>query len=230
MTFYRDHVYPQIVRMLGDPPAVRQIRQRIVRGAEGTVLEIGVGPGANFIHYDPAKVGKIYALEPNRRMVRMAERQGAGRTSTSNSSTFRASDPLGRRGGRYRREHLYALHHSRRGGGAARRRKSLEARGQAHLLRARPFPEPRTRRWQERSEPLTKWLFEGCHVTRNIPAPRAERLPHRTRRDGLSREVPQGLDALLVGAAVPFGSPGPEPPSSRASAVGVYLFVCRVRR
>ena len=31
-------------------------------------------------------------------------------------------------------------------------------------------PEPRIRRWQERSEPLTKWLFEGCHVTRNIPA------------------------------------------------------------
>ena len=75
MPFYRDHVYPQIVRVFGDPPPIREIRQRIVRGAEGKVLEIGVGPGVNFVHYDPAKVSKIYALEPNRHMVRMAERQ-----------------------------------------------------------------------------------------------------------------------------------------------------------
>ena len=92
MPFYRDHIYPQIVRVLGDPPPVREIRQRIVRGAEGKVLEIGVGPGVNFVHYDPAKVSKIYALEPNRHMVRLAERQRRGRTSTSNSWTFRGSE------------------------------------------------------------------------------------------------------------------------------------------
>src|SRR5204863_6604671 len=76
MPFYRDHVYPQIVRALGDPPPIREVRQRIVAWAEGRVLEIGVGPGVNFAHYDPAKVSKIYALEPNRQMVRFAERQG----------------------------------------------------------------------------------------------------------------------------------------------------------
>src|SRR6266550_3437461 len=37
------------------------------------ILEIGVGPGANFVHYDPTKVSKVYALEPNRGMVRLAE-------------------------------------------------------------------------------------------------------------------------------------------------------------
>jgi SAM-dependent methyltransferase len=79
MPFYRDHVYPWIVKALGDPPPIRAVRQRIVRGAEGKVLEIGVGPGVNFAHYDPAKVSKIYALEPNPEMVRLAERQ-RGRT------------------------------------------------------------------------------------------------------------------------------------------------------
>ena len=24
-------------------------------------------------------------------------------------------------------------------------------------------------RWQKRTEPLFRWAFEGCHVTRNIP-------------------------------------------------------------
>jgi ubiquinone/menaquinone biosynthesis C-methylase UbiE len=43
--------------------------------AEGNVLEIGVGSGANFVHYDPTKVSKLYALEPNLGMIRLAERQ-----------------------------------------------------------------------------------------------------------------------------------------------------------
>lgn len=31
-------------------------------------------------------------------------------------------------------------------------------------------PGVRVRRWQKRIEPLFQWAFEGCHVTRNIPA------------------------------------------------------------
>jgi ubiquinone/menaquinone biosynthesis C-methylase UbiE len=30
-------------------------------------------------------------------------------------------------------------------------------------------PDANVRRWQERTEPLFKWAFEGCHVTRDIP-------------------------------------------------------------
>jgi ubiquinone/menaquinone biosynthesis C-methylase UbiE len=41
--------------------------------AQGSVLEIGVGPGVNFTHYDPAKVTNVYALEPNPGMLRRAE-------------------------------------------------------------------------------------------------------------------------------------------------------------
>src|SRR5260370_23602717 len=31
-------------------------------------------------------------------------------------------------------------------------------------------PDPRVRRWQERTEPFFKMAFEGCHVTRDIPS------------------------------------------------------------
>src|SRR5262249_16216643 len=73
MLFYRDHVYPHLVSMLGNPKPIREVRQRIVPLAQGIVLEIGVGPGVNFRHYDPARVSKLYALEPNPGMVRLAE-------------------------------------------------------------------------------------------------------------------------------------------------------------
>src|SRR5260370_22313903 len=75
MPFYRDHVYPHLVSMLGNPKPIEEIRRRIVPLAEGTVLEIGVGPGVNFVLYDPAKVNKVYALEPNPGMLRRAEEQ-----------------------------------------------------------------------------------------------------------------------------------------------------------
>jgi SAM-dependent methyltransferase len=31
-------------------------------------------------------------------------------------------------------------------------------------------PEPSVRRWQEITEPVCRWAFEGCRVTRDIPS------------------------------------------------------------
>src|SRR5262245_9661849 len=73
--FYRDHIYPYLVDAWGDPLPIQKIRQKIIPFAQGTVLEIGVGSGANFPYYDPAKVKKLYALEPNPGMVRLAQKQ-----------------------------------------------------------------------------------------------------------------------------------------------------------
>jgi hypothetical protein len=70
MPFYRDHVYPHLVGILGNPKPIRKIRQQLVPLAQGEVLEIGVGPGVNFPHYDSEKIKKLYALEPNGGMVR----------------------------------------------------------------------------------------------------------------------------------------------------------------
>ena len=75
MPFYKDFIYPYLVDILGDPPPILKIRQQIIPQAQGKVLEIGVGSGANFIHYNPASVSRLYALEPNPGMIRLAERQ-----------------------------------------------------------------------------------------------------------------------------------------------------------
>jgi ubiquinone/menaquinone biosynthesis C-methylase UbiE len=75
MPFYKDHIYPHLVTLLGNPKPIRDIRQRVVPMAQGTVLEIGVGPGVNFPLYDPMRVSKIFALEPNPGMMRRAEEQ-----------------------------------------------------------------------------------------------------------------------------------------------------------
>ena len=75
MPLYRDHIYPFLVSKLGDPEPIRRVRQQIIPWAQGKVLEIGIGAGSNLVHYDPARVSKLYALEPNRTMIRLLERQ-----------------------------------------------------------------------------------------------------------------------------------------------------------
>src|SRR6266508_6017702 len=75
MPVYCNHIYPQLVRILGNPKPIRDIRQQIIPLAHGTVLEIGVGPGVNFVYYDPTRVQKVYALEPNPGMLGLAEQQ-----------------------------------------------------------------------------------------------------------------------------------------------------------
>jgi ubiquinone/menaquinone biosynthesis C-methylase UbiE len=40
--------------------------------AQGTVLELGFGSGVNLAYYNPARIGRLYALEPNKGMIRIA--------------------------------------------------------------------------------------------------------------------------------------------------------------
>jgi len=172
MHFYKDRVYPHLVTMLGNPKPIREVRQRILPLAEGRVLEIGVGPGVNFVHYDPAKVNKVYALEPNPGMIRiLAEQQRRGtqldvefldlpgeRIPLADGSvdtvvsTFTLCTIPGV---------VEAIRGIRR---------VLRPGGKFIFFEHGLSPDPRVRRWQEWSEPLFHLAFEGCHVTRDIPS------------------------------------------------------------
>jgi len=171
MPFYKDRVYHHLVTMLGNPKPIREVRQRILPSAEGRILEIGVGPGVNFVHYDPAKVSKVYALEPNPGMIRMAEQQrcrtkldvefldlpgeriplGDGSVDTVVSTFTLCTIP--------------GVVEAIRG-----IRRVLRPGGKFIFFEHGLSPDPRVRRWQEWSEPLFQLAFEGCHVTRDIPS------------------------------------------------------------
>jgi len=171
MPFYRDHVYPRLVKMLGDPEPISDIRRRLVPQAQGTVLEIGVGPGVNFVHYDLARVSKVYALEPNPGMMRLADRQ---RRRTRLDVEF-----LGLPGERIPLPvaaadtvvSTFTLCTIPGVEDALREvARVLKPDGRLIFLEHGLCPEPRSRRWQQWSEPLTRWVFEGCRLTRDIPA------------------------------------------------------------
>jgi SAM-dependent methyltransferase len=170
MAFYKDRVYPQIVRLLGDPDPFRHVRRRIVPLAQGTALEIGVGAGANFLHYDPARVERLYALEPNPGMARLAERQRR-RTTLDVRFLGLPAERIPLESGSVDAvvstftlctipgvvEAIQDIH------------RVLRPTGTLIFFEHGLSPDARIRRWQRRTEPVTRWLFEGCHVTRDVP-------------------------------------------------------------
>jgi ubiquinone/menaquinone biosynthesis C-methylase UbiE len=171
MPFYRDHVYPQLVDLLGDPPPIEEIRRQIVPLAYGNVLEIGAGSGANFEHYDAARVNTLYALEPNPGMIRLAARQHRktrlniefidlpgeripledGSVDTV-VSTFTLCTIPGI---------MEAIR------GLAR---VLKPQGKLIFFELGLSPDQEVQRWQKRLEPVTRRLFQGLYLTRHIPA------------------------------------------------------------
>jgi len=171
MSLYKDYVYPYLVDTLGDPPPIRKIRQQIIPQAQGKVLEIGAGSGANFIHYDSTKVGKLYALEPNPGMIRLAERQ---RRKTKLNIEFIDLPE----------EHIpledgtidtvvstFTLCTIPGIGDAIQGlARVLKPDGKLIFFELGISPDHEVQRRQKQLEPLHYWLFQGLYLTRDIPA------------------------------------------------------------
>ena len=171
MHFYKEFVYPYLVDALGDPPPIRNIRQQIIPHAQGTVLEIGAGSGANFSHYDPTKVNKLYALEPNPGMIRLAERK---RRVTKRDVEF-----LDLPGERIPLEDAtidtvvstFTLCTISEIADAIREiARVLKSDGRLIFFELGLSPDPAVQCWQERLEPVHRWIFQGLYLTRDIPA------------------------------------------------------------
>jgi SAM-dependent methyltransferase len=170
VSLYRDRVYPYLVSRMGDPKPICELRRKIIPLAGGSVLEVGSGAGANFRHYDPERVTKLYALEPNARMIALAEvqrpvnlaveylelpgeripLQDASVDSVVSTFTLGTIPDV-----------LSALRGMRR---------VLRPEGKLIFLELGLSPEAAVGRWQKRWEPAAHWLFEGLYLTRDMPS------------------------------------------------------------
>jgi len=171
MGLYEKHVLPRIVHFAcGLKPAMRQ-REKVVPRARGRVLELGIGSGLNLPFYDPAKVSKVWGLDPAPEMTRIAKRAvrslafevefiglSAAEIPLEDDSvdtvvvtytlcTIPETTPALRQASRVLRpggELIFCEH------GAA--------------------PDASVRRWQDRVNPAWKRLGGGCNLNRAVPA------------------------------------------------------------
>ncbi|MCI0555984.1 MAG: class I SAM-dependent methyltransferase [Anaerolineae bacterium] len=205
MPFYKDRIYPVLVDVLGDPSPILKIRQQIIPLAQGRVLEIGAGSGANFIHYDSTKVSRLYALEPSSGMLRLADRQRRNTklniefldlpgeripleddTSDTVVSTFTLCTIPG-------------IADAIRGIGRV-----LKPNGKLIFFELGLSPDTVVQHWQKRLEPVYHWLFEGLYLTRDIPALIIEgRFQIEQMKMGYLAQFPKSASYCWWGTATP---------------------------
>lgn len=205
MAFYKDRIYPFLVDFLGDPPPILKLRQKIIPLARGKVLEIGAGSGANFVHYDPAKVSKLYALEPNPGMIRLAARQ---QRKTKLNIEFLdlpgehiplEDDSVDTVVSTFTLCTIPGIVDAIRG--VAR---VLRPNGKLIFFELGLSPDPEVQRWQKRLEPLHHWLFQGLYLTRDIPALIAQGGFHiELMEQGYLAQFPKSSSYCWWGTAIP---------------------------
>ena len=77
MGFYHDHIEPRLVSCACSSAPIRYYRKQVVPAAEGVVLEVGFGSGHNLPFYDASKVSKLFALEPEEKIRKLAQKRVA---------------------------------------------------------------------------------------------------------------------------------------------------------
>ena len=68
MNLYDKYILPKVTHMLCSLGPVMKQRAKVVPGAEGRVLEIGIGSGLNLPYYNKSRVDHLFGLDPSKEM------------------------------------------------------------------------------------------------------------------------------------------------------------------
>jgi ubiquinone/menaquinone biosynthesis C-methylase UbiE len=168
MGFYRNVVLPKLCDLSMRNKWLWPYRERVIGAAEGRVLEIGAGSGLNLqLYRSGAK--EAAALEPDPRLLRMAERNAKhvlrpvmileasaeqiplddGSVDTVVTTWTLCTIP----------DAVRALREARR---------VLKATGKLLFIEHGLAPERNVQRWQDGLTPVWTKISSGCHLNRPI--------------------------------------------------------------
>jgi SAM-dependent methyltransferase len=171
MGLYSRYVLPAIINCACGMPMLAEQRRKVAPRAEGVVLELGMGSGHNLPYYDPARVNRIYGLEPEAGMLARSRKRVAAapvpvtvlaETAETVSLDDASVDSVVVT---FSMCTIPDVASALRGAGRV-----LKPAGRLFFCEHGCSPDPEILRLQNRLEPLWKRLFGGCHLTRDIPA------------------------------------------------------------
>jgi ubiquinone/menaquinone biosynthesis C-methylase UbiE len=170
MGFYRSRILPHLMNAVMSSDENSEIRSRVCEGLDGTVIEIGFGSGLNVPHY-PAGVDTVHAVEPSARSVAIAaERIEAGHAHVHHTGLTGERIDLEDESADAVLSTWTLCSIPDVDSALAEIRRVLKPGGTFHFVEHGISPDPKVARRQGRIEPITKPIFGGCHLTRDIPA------------------------------------------------------------
>jgi SAM-dependent methyltransferase len=168
-SFYERHLLPRLIGCACGARPIQRQRAKVVPGASGRVLELGIGGGLNLAFYDPAKVASVIGVDPSdalRARARAAPRPAGLEVEIleghAESLPFEAAsfDTV---------VCTFTLCSVGSPANAlAEARRVLKPDGRFLFSEHGLAPDLAVQRWQRRLEPLWKRLAGGCHLTRPV--------------------------------------------------------------
>ena len=167
MGFYEDRILPHLVHLSMRQDTLSAYRRRLVSGAQGRVLEIGVGSGLNFRFYTDG-VRQVVGLDTSPRLLSMARQVPSAAAPIALVEGSAEALPM-------EDQSIdtvvttWTLCTIPDVAGALREvRRVLRSSGQLLFVEHGRSPDARVRRWQDRLTPVWKPLAGGCHLNRPI--------------------------------------------------------------
>jgi ubiquinone/menaquinone biosynthesis C-methylase UbiE len=168
LSFYQRRILPRLIHFGMRQKQLLPLRERLVAGARGRVLELGIGSGLNLPFY-PRELDVLLGLDPSRELLQMAKRHSSWVHFPVELSEGQAEDiPLddGAVDHVVMSWTLCSVADPARVLSEVRR--VLRPGGSLLFVEHGRAPEPRVSRWQDRLTPAWRTLAGGCHLNRPI--------------------------------------------------------------
>ena len=170
-SFYDRHVLPRLIGCACGARPIQRQRAKVVPGASGRVLELGIGGGLNLAFYEPTKVASVTGVDPSdelRAKARVAPRPASLVVEILDGQAERLPFEAASFDTIVCTFTLCSV--GSPASALAEARRVLKPDGRFLFSEHGLAPDAGVQRWQRRIEPIWKRLAGGCHLTRPVAA------------------------------------------------------------
>jgi ubiquinone/menaquinone biosynthesis C-methylase UbiE len=165
------YVVPRLIGYCCTQPPIMKRRAKIVPRAQGRVLELGAGGGANFALYDPDRVTSVEGVDPSPELLSRAHEAAKATGVPFTIEQGIAEDlPFDDVSFDTVLTTFTLCSVQDQAQSLAEARRVLKPGGQLLFCEHGAAPDASVAKWQRRIEPIWKRIGGGCHLTRPISA------------------------------------------------------------